>query len=648
MCGIFGMIIKGKDLFTYNEFNKLSNNLFKYSSTRGKEAAGFALRTQNTIDILKDSGSPQDFIKKEKYKKILKKGFNEFNNNSIKTGELINFPITLIGHSRLVTNGIQSQSYNNQPVIVKDLIGVHNGIITNDQELWRNHNEIKREYEVDSEIILKLLSKYLNKSRSFIKSTTDTFNEIKGSASIASLFTDYKNLLLATNTGSIFYVYSPNKNIFIFASERFILQKIIKSKYIDNNFVIKQLKANEAMIFDLDNMKMNTFKLNSKILETNNKSLLSNKSIKITNHTKTLSDIKRCKSCILPISYPYMELDSNGICRYCRRHRKFTVQGEKRLFEIVEKYRTKDNSPDCIVALSGGRDSCYGLHYIKKVLGLNPIAFTYDWGLVTDLARRNAARICGELGVEHIIRTPNILTKRKYVKKNIEAWLKRPELGMIPLFMAGDKAFYYFARKLRKETNIKLVFFCTGNMMEDTPFKFGFSGIKDGDSGNTLTKIKVLDKLQLITYYAKNFLLNPHYLNDSIFDTALAYWHTFITKDDFLYLYKYIHWDEKKIVNTIINEYGWEVSKDTKTTWRIGDATAAFYNYIYKTIAGFTEDDDMLSNMVREKYISRNEALKRSYSFSKPRIESITEFAQMIGLNLDETLNIINKVEKKY
>ena len=72
--------------------------------------------------------------------------------------------------------------------------------------------------------------------------------------------------------------------------------------------------------------------------------------------------------------------------------------------------------------------------------------------------------------------------------------------------MAGDKAFYYFARKLRKETNIKLVFFCTGNMMENTPFKFGFSGIKDGESGNTLTKIKAMDKLKLIWYYTKNFL----------------------------------------------------------------------------------------------------------------------------------------------
>ena len=137
-------------------------------------------------------------------------------------------------------------------------------------------------------------------------------------------------------------------------------------------------------------------------------------------------------------------------------------------------------------------------------------------------------------------------------------------------------------------------------------------------------------------------------MNDSILDTALAYWHTFIEKDDFLYLYKYIHWDESIIVNTIINEYGWEISKDTKTTWRIGDGTAAFYNYIYKTIAGFTEDDDMLSNMIREKYITREEALIRSNEYSKPRIESITEFAQMIGLNLEETLNIINKVKKKY
>ena len=136
-----------------------------------------------------------------------------------------------------------------------------------------------------------------------------------------------------------------------------------------------------------------------------------------------------------------MDIDSNGICRYCRNHKKFKYEGEKLLFKEVEKYKKNNGSPDCIVAVSGGRDSCYGLHYIKKILGMNPIAFTYDWGLVTDLARRNVSRVCGKLGIEHIYRTPDISFKRKNVRLNVEAWLKKPELGMIPLFMAGDKAF---------------------------------------------------------------------------------------------------------------------------------------------------------------------------------------------------------------
>ena len=245
---------------------------------------------------------------------------------------------------------------------------------------------------------------------------------------------------------------------------------------------------------------------------------------------------------------------------------------------------------------------------------------------------------------DHLI----FLKKRKFVRKNIKAWLKKPELGMIPLFMAGDKAFFYHARELRKEVGAELVFFCGGNSLETAQYKFGFSGIKDGDSKQTLIDTKFLDQLKLVSYYLKNFILNPYYLNSSILDTTKAYFHTFLNKNDFLWLYHFIDWEEKNIVNTIIKEYEWEIAEDTKTTWRIGDGTAAFYNYIYQTIAGFTEDDDMLSNMIRQNYITRDEALKRSKEFSKPRIESIKDYLQKVGLNVEETLTIINEVKKLY
>ena len=65
---------------------------------------------------------------------------------------------------------------------------------------------------------------------------------------------------------------------------------------------------------------------------------------------------------------------------------------------------------------------------------------------------------------------------------------------------------------------------------------------------------------------------------------------------------------------------------------------ASFYNYIYQTMAGFTEDDDMLSNMVRENMIDREEAVRRSIEYAKPRKDSIVEYLQSVGLNVEETL----------
>ena len=117
----------------------------------------------------------------------------------------------------------------------------------------------------------------------------------------------------------------------------------------------------------------------------------------------------------------------------------------------LEKHRKSNGEPDCIVTLSGGRDSCFVLHTFVEEYGMNPIAYTYDWGMVTDLARRNQSRMCGGLGVEHIVISADITTKRENIRKNVEAWLKRPSLGTIPLFMAGDKRVLLLRQPPQKE-----------------------------------------------------------------------------------------------------------------------------------------------------------------------------------------------------
>ena len=64
-------------------------------------------------------------------------------------------------------------------------------------------------------------------------------------------------------------------------------------------------------------------------------------------------------------------------------------------------------------------------------------------------------------------------------------------------------------------------------------------------------------------------------------------------------MFDYIDWDEKTVNDTIINNYDWEKAVDTNSTWRIGDGTASFYNYVYTLIAGFSENDTFRSNQIR-------------------------------------------------
>jgi hypothetical protein len=154
--------------------------------------------------------------------------------------------------------------------------------------------------------------------------------------------------------------------------------------------------------------------------------------------------------------------------------------------------------------------------------------------------------------------------------------------------------------------------------------------------------------MALLWYYARNYLTNPRYLNESIWDTLHAYWCTFVVKDDFLYLFHYIPWREEEIVGTIRREYDWEVATDTTSTWRIGDGTAAFYNYVYQTVLGWSEDEVMLSNMIREEHLTREQALAKAIEYGKPRFPSIRDYAQLVGFNCEEAMTIINGLPKAY
>ena len=350
------------------------------------------------------------------------------------------------------------------------------------------------------------------------------------------------------------------------------------------------------------------------------------------------ANLRRCANCILPETMPFIEFDTDGVCNYCRTYVPYRPLGLDALRKLVEPYRRKDGGPDCLIAVSGGRDSCYGLHILKAELGLNPVAYTYDWGLITDLARRNQARLCGKLGVEHILVSANIPRKREYVRRNVEAWLHRPKLGMVPLFMAGDKQYFHYARQIQSQLGVELSFLCE-NILERAHFKSGFMGVNEGH--NRVFNIGMAKKVQVLRYHMAQYLLNPRYINKSMFDTLFAFQSSYLMTHNNVQLFDYAKWDEDELVRVLRTEYAWELAPDTTSTWQIGDGTAAFYNYIYYNVAGFTENDALRSNQIREGVMTRERALELVRVENEPRWESLQWYANTIGFSLDAALQVI-------
>lgn len=126
---------------------------------------------------------------------------------------------------------------------------------------------------------------------------------------------------------------------------------------------------------------------------------------------------KWCSKCLYPsLSATPMEFDENGLCMGCQiaamkgdfpshewERRQQTLRG------ILEQARSKDGSRhDCVIGVSGGKDSYFQTHYVKNVLGYNPLLVTYYGNNYTPEGERNLRRMSEAFGVDHIIYKPSV------------------------------------------------------------------------------------------------------------------------------------------------------------------------------------------------------------------------------------------------
>ncbi len=605
MCGIFGLInLSGNQ----EEALKLLTN---HARRRGRDSSGLVAFHRN------------------QYKAIRA----DYDVSRLRNGEadLLSESEIILGHSRLITDGF----LDNQPVIREDIFVIHNGIITNCDPLWERHSSVQRELSIDSEVLNGIALDFLSRSDDLDELASYILENVEGAVSALIGVPRLGKLLLISNNGSM-YVGNVQGGLAI-SSEAFpLIQLGAKdvTQVLAGSQILQIPKSENIEIKDYRLDRLNLVPAFSKNMGSAN--LLECTDVRV----------RRCSKCILPETMPFISFDEKGVCNYCRNYK---LRNQPKPLADLEKLIAPYKNPtgiDCIVPFSGGRDSSFGLHLIVKELGLKAVAYTYDWGLVTDLGRRNISRVVSKLNVENIIVAADIEQKRKNVKKNIVAWLKRPTLGMISLFTAGDKHFFRYIEAIKKELGITLNIWSI-NPLEVTHFKAGFLGVAPDFQEDRVYMSNLSKQLEYQKLRLGEMLRNPGYFNASVFDTLQGeYYRSFHKKSDYYHLFDFYKWNEEEIDNVLRNEYDWELAVDTPTTWRIGDGTAAFYNYIYRTVAGFTEHDTFRSNQIREGDISRERALELVEQENQPRFENLKWYLDLLGLDFDHTIRTINKIPR--
>lgn len=604
MCGIFGAIADVKGTSKYLRI------LAEHATQRGRDSSGLIFQQGRICHVKRANYNVKSLLAKTK----------PYSSSFV------------FGHSRLITNGLA----DNQPVIRNDILVIHNGIIVNDTQIWRTL-KAKRHLKVDTEIIAAIAELHIQEGNDLHSLASAVLERCKGTISTVVVVPKLGKAILFSNNGSLYF--GSNDEGSFFSSESYPLEKIncenIKQIYQDAQ-VVDLPACPEIQVSDHGERKADLIP-DFKFIKSE-ANLLEYREPQFT----------RCTKCILPETMPYIKFDEKGVCNFCHSYKsRNQPKPVKELIELLEPFR-RTHGNDCIVPFSGGRDSCYGLHLIATELKMKPITYTYDWGMVTDLGRRNISRMSAALGVENLIIADNIPLKRRNIAMNFKAWLKSPHLGMVSILTAGDKHFFRHVETVKKQTGISLNLWGV-NPLEVTHFKAGFLGVPPDFSEEKVYSNGAMKQFQYQWLRLRAMSQSLGYFNSSLWDTVSGeYYRSYNEKTDYHHIFDYWRWNEKTVNDTLINEYDWETALDTTTTWRIGDGTAAIYNYIYHTVAGFTEHDTFRSNQIREGDLDREQALVLVQEENRPRYPNIKWYLDAIEMEFDKVIPIINAIPKLY
>lgn len=354
--------------------------------------------------------------------------------------------------------------------------------------------------------------------------------------------------------------------------------------------------------------------------------------------------MKYCARCVMPETKPDLFFDKDGVCDACRSAElKNKVNWEERRLEfetLIEKYKNKDGSNyDCIIPVSGGKDSHYQTYICKIKYGLNPLLVSFEPTLPTELGKKNLKNLTETFGCDLIQFRKNPLVYKK--------------MGRIAFERVGDHEWPnhlgIFTIPVKVAVNYQVPLIIWG---ENSQLEYGgpkaaamksvlnrrwleeFGGLL-GNRIEDMVGVDGLTKRELIPYFYPS---QKQLLSAKIHGIFLGY---------------YFKWDAKTQVE-IMKKYGFSVKEDgpvegTYTNYEnLDDAIVHIHDYLKFVKYGFGRATDHACIDIRNGRLTRKDGAKLVQEYDgKLHQKQLRLFLEYYAMTRPEFFRIVDSFTNK-
>ena len=331
------------------------------------------------------------------------------------------------------------------------------------------------------------------------------------------------------------------------------------------------------------------------------------------------ANLHRCRCCIMPEVKDHLEFDENGLCSLCREHAELaasvkptalqfeskTTEEKKAIFlKKIERFRANDGDYDCMVAVSGGKDSIMTLA-VAHDLGLKPLALFVDNGFALPEMFENIRNATDAMQIDWVT-------------------FRTTEMKRLFSTLLKSKKNIYYCRVCHILLEDVIKKFCAQNRI-----RLILGGYTKGQSylkQNALSWIfKESDKNTLEVLKADGSF--EQYMD--LFSDPISYAARHYRGITQISPFKYLDYDEEQIIKTLKEKYHFQLPENS---WPLHSTNCAF-NYVSQYLAvkqfGYSQHETEFSDLVRSGEMTREQA---EWFINTPITEK----------NLQDALNVLN------